>query len=333
MSKNTVKQEAVPANFVEWLKTREADSYSCGLLVRDALAMLAATPPDWVHLKEYGYAPGDYMCKCRTCGQTTSGLDKRAITCKPCAETLHAAGKRAQQMLAVWGQHGAVVRVISHGKDFRPDEHETGEWRDEDGVVLEFEDGYRDCFYVSSLLAAAPEKADWSHPIGLTLLNTAAAEQQEPVIKDAVKRSCPLCEESWYEFAEGAVAQAPNAQQVHPIDPTVAAELERSDWTPEEALRWYAAGKHYDTVPNGHGSSARILDNGAVASNALKNSSFEYARQKGDVALNARPAPEVSLELPRGSNHEVLIHFYKWTPAENKLHICVSVRNLPTPKG
>lgn len=63
---------------------------------------------------------------------------------------------------------------------------------------------------------AAPEKADWSHPIGLTLLNAAAAAQQEPDIRDAVKRSCPLCEESWYEFAEGAVAQALNAQQATP---------------------------------------------------------------------------------------------------------------------
>ncbi len=71
-----------------------------------------------------------------------------------------------------------------------------------------------------------------------------------------------------------------------PIAPDVAAELERSDWTPEEALRWYAAGRHYDTVPNGDGSrSTRILDNGAVASNALKSLSREYAEHKGDVAL------------------------------------------------
>ncbi len=76
-----------------------------------------------------------------------------------------------------------------------------------------------------------------------------------------------------------------------PIDPEVSAEMERSNWTPEEALRWYAAGRHYDTVPNGDGtSSARILDNGAVASNALKSLSREYAEHKGDVALQ-EPAP------------------------------------------
>jgi hypothetical protein len=32
-------------------------------------------------------------------------------------------------------------------------------------------------------------------------------------------------------------------------------------------------------------SSARILDTGAVASNALKSMSLEYANSKGDVAL------------------------------------------------
>jgi hypothetical protein len=79
----------------------------------------------------------------------------------------------------------------------------------------------------------------------------------------------------------------------HPIARDVAADLERSDWTPEEALRWYAAGKHYDTVPNGDGSSsARILDNGAVASNALKSLSRDYAEHKGDVALMAAPAAD-----------------------------------------
>lgn len=87
----------------------------------------------------------------------------------------------------------------------------------------------------------------------------------------------------------GPAPQADSAP--HPIDPAIAADLERSDWTPEEALRWYAAGKHYDTVPNGDGSSsARILDNGAVASNALKSMSREYAEHKGDVALSAPQA-------------------------------------------
>lgn len=98
-----------------------------------------------------------------------------------------------------------------------------------------------------------------------------------------------------------------------PIDPEVSADLERSDWTPEEALRWYAAGKHYDTVPNGDGSSqARILDNGAVASNALKSMSREYAEHKGDVALLGVAPADVAgpnddaLRLAVEHAHEIL---------------------------
>jgi hypothetical protein len=45
---------------------------------------------DWLHLKAFGYAPGDYMSKCHCCKQVVDGLDKRAVTCRPCAETLAA---------------------------------------------------------------------------------------------------------------------------------------------------------------------------------------------------------------------------------------------------
>ena len=50
----------------------------------------ALEQPDWTHLKRYGYAPGDYMSRCCRCGESVSGLDKRAVTCKPCAEARHA---------------------------------------------------------------------------------------------------------------------------------------------------------------------------------------------------------------------------------------------------
>lgn len=35
--------------------------------------------------KKYGYAPGDYRCKCQRCGDEFDG-DKRAYRCKRCAE-------------------------------------------------------------------------------------------------------------------------------------------------------------------------------------------------------------------------------------------------------
>ena len=110
------------------------------------------------------------------------------------------------------------------------------------------------------------------------------------------------------EDAEAAAAPTPAAP--HPIAPDVAADLERSDWTPEEALRWYAAGKHYDTVPNGDGSSsARILDNGAVASNALKSLSLDYAEHKGDVALMETPAAGA-------------VAGWKWVPVKPTQSMC-----------
>ena len=43
------------------------------------------------HLKQYGYAPGSYMGRCHACDKIASGVDKRAITCRPCAEVRHAA--------------------------------------------------------------------------------------------------------------------------------------------------------------------------------------------------------------------------------------------------
>lgn len=46
----------------------------------------ATSEPEWAHLKRYGYAPGDYMNKCHACGKVVEFVDKRAITCRPCAE-------------------------------------------------------------------------------------------------------------------------------------------------------------------------------------------------------------------------------------------------------
>ncbi len=41
------------------------------------------------HLRPYGYAPGDYMSRCHVCEELMEGVDKRAVTCRPCAESLH----------------------------------------------------------------------------------------------------------------------------------------------------------------------------------------------------------------------------------------------------
>ncbi|WP_400581430.1 hypothetical protein ACFELG_15570 [Pseudomonas aeruginosa] len=89
---------------------------------------------------------------------------------------------------------------------------------------------------------------------------------------------------------DAALAQpSPDA----PYADGIAADLERSNWTPEEALRWYAQGNHFDAV----GGRTRIIDTGAIASNALKHLSLTYLEMKGDAELtemreaNAQPSP------------------------------------------
>lgn len=54
---------------------------------------------DWRHLTAYGYAPGGYMCRCSKCGGTPINMDKRATTCRPCAEEMCAAALAARPAL------------------------------------------------------------------------------------------------------------------------------------------------------------------------------------------------------------------------------------------
>lgn len=78
---------------------------------------------------------------------------------------------------------------------------------------------------------------------------------------------------------ENARMKAPAA--IAPIPPELAAQLERTDWTPEEALLFYADQKNYDIA----GSHVRMIDTGAIASNALKHLSVARLEMKGDAEL------------------------------------------------
>ncbi|MDM9601389.1 hypothetical protein QTN23_26670 [Pseudomonas shirazica] len=62
-----------------------------------------------------------------------------------------------------------------------------------------------------------------------------------------------------------------------PMPEYMEAACDKFDWTPEEALRFYAEGKHFDVVAG----RTRILCTGAIASHALKGLSAEYAGMKG----------------------------------------------------
>ena len=96
-------------------------------------------------------------------------------------------------------------------------------------------------------------------------------------------------------FTTPQPAPCPRCAELPPISAEIAAGMERTDWTPAEALQFYADGKHFDT-PNG---LTRILDNGAIASNALKHLSLERLELKGDVELTELQARCAELEQKR----------------------------------
>ena len=41
---------------------------------------------EYMRLLPYGYAPGNYMSKCFACEKVVADVDKRATSCRPCAE-------------------------------------------------------------------------------------------------------------------------------------------------------------------------------------------------------------------------------------------------------
>jgi len=51
--------------------------------------MMSDITPDWFHLMPYGYAPGSYMNRCMHCTNVVAELDKRAVSCRPCAAKVH----------------------------------------------------------------------------------------------------------------------------------------------------------------------------------------------------------------------------------------------------
>lgn len=104
---------------------------------------------------------------------------------------------------------------------------------------------------------------------------------------------CQVC-----DAAIPAVDLPSAAPAEQPYPHGIAEDLERSDWAPLEALQWYAAGKHFD-VADGR---TRIIDTGAVASNALKHASLAYLELKGDAELSELRA---ALSAPQSAPERV----------------------------
>lgn len=93
-----------------------------------------------------------------------------------------------------------------------------------------------------------------------------------------------------------------------PMPAYMEAACDKFDWTPEEALRFYAEGKHFDT-DNGR---TRILCTGAIASHALKGMSKEYADLKGSEQGEPSAPAEIDERAEAQQLIEALRTCEKW---------------------
>ena len=138
---------------------------------------------------------------------------------------------------------------------------------------------------------------------GYPLIDAMTADGQS--VAGGIEECTYLADAIWNALPTQAPS-LPAADQQYPDG--IADDLERSDWTPIEALQWYAAGKHFDVVDG----RTRIIDTGAVASNALKHASLEYLELKGDAELSelraALSAQQSDPWAPSGADYDRAIH-------------------------
>lgn len=111
------------------------------------------------------------------------------------------------------------------------------------------------------------------------LLDATVAHQHEwDINNDGTATVCSVC-----GIRSSDDLAAPVVERQEPVPDYFVQACDKFDWTPEEALKFYAEGKHFDTE-NGR---TRILCSGAIASYALKNLNGDYAKLKGAE----QPAP------------------------------------------
>lgn len=115
-----------------------------------AQAQPQEAPADWLHLKHYGYAPGNYMSRCSDCGQTPA-MDKRATRCRPCAEAAFGKAQQAQGVpAALTDRESAIIKFCMAQMQDLEDE----EWRDHGFRAIEFRSADQK---LRAMLAAAPQ--------------------------------------------------------------------------------------------------------------------------------------------------------------------------------
>lgn len=77
---------------------------------------------DWKHLREFGYAPGNYMIfNCMGCHQMVDLLDKRAVTCRTCAEGFYLEQQKLYENFNLLAVTQEVCEIIGHTKDNQSD--------------------------------------------------------------------------------------------------------------------------------------------------------------------------------------------------------------------
>lgn len=119
------------------LHVATAAGYPVALIAALKAALEQPEQADWTHLKRYGYAPGDYMSMCCRCGESVSGLDKGAVTCKPCAEARHsfeqaAALEQPEQEPDRWGA-GYEAGYAAGMAEMKQEQAEPVAWIDKSG--------------------------------------------------------------------------------------------------------------------------------------------------------------------------------------------------------
>lgn len=151
--------------------------------------------------------------------------------------------------------------------------------------------------YVCSEYAAPPSQPAQGEPVDVDEL---IAHMERVCADDCSYRDSAIL--AALRQHKAMLAAAPAA----PIAESVGVALETVGWTAEDALKFYASGKHFDVV-NGR---ARVLDTGAIASDALKGMSAGYAEAKGAPA--GPPSQERSHVWDRGGERCIVCGAKDW---------------------
>lgn len=86
-------------------------------------------------LKRFGWAPGRYLITCKKCGDRAHDVDKRAVSCKPCARAAayKAMANEPSEIVEIdytnWQGERGKRRIVPHRIEFGSNEwHPEPQW-------------------------------------------------------------------------------------------------------------------------------------------------------------------------------------------------------------